>query len=298
MEGRITIVCAVAGDTPPQVVEASSWLARELGGDVVLAHAFDALAIAVPPAAELTIAGVTSDEVASAERDRARARLEALAARFANVEHTTVVAGARPVPALLGIADEHDASLMLTGTAARGGLDRVLVGSVASDLASQARCPVVVVREDAALGAAGPVVVGYDGSDDSLRAARHAAALASGLGRGLVLVHVVDADTEPVQADVQLARELHEAVAACQIGRPQRVDAAIAVERGDPVEQLTDLARRRQAALLVTGTRGRGAVTSALLGSVSSGVVRTAGRPVVLVGPAAEGLPRASAVRR
>jgi nucleotide-binding universal stress UspA family protein len=62
----------------------------------------------------------------------------------------------------------------------------------------------------------------------------------------------------------------------------------MAVEDGDPAQTLAAVAREQSAALLVTGTRGRNPLSSALLGSVSDGLVRAAGRPVALV-PASAG---------
>jgi nucleotide-binding universal stress UspA family protein len=55
------------------------------------------------------------------------------------------------------------------------------------------------------------------------------------------------------------------------------------VEDGDPAEELTRVAREERVCLAVTGTRGRGPLRGRLLGSVSTGLVRTAGRPVMLV---------------
>ena len=54
-------------------------------------------------------------------------------------------------------------------------------------------------------------------------------------------------------------------------------------ESGDPADVLVRVARERAAALIFTGTRGRNALSSALLGSVSAGVVAVADRPVALV---------------
>jgi nucleotide-binding universal stress UspA family protein len=42
----------------------------------------------------------------------------------------------------------------------------------------------------------------------------------------------------------------------------------------------------RDAAVIVTGTRGRARLTAALLGSTAEGIVRSAARPVLLVPPA------------
>ena len=288
MQERPTFLCALADDTPGRVVEATRWLANELDARIVLAHAFDAMAIQVPASRELAYARVTSEQLAQRERARVRKLLDRSAGRLAAIPHTTAVGDGPPVPVLLGLAAEHQARLVVTGTATPGPLDRVLVGSVSSELATKATCPVVVVPEDAMLAATGPVVAGYDGSSDSLRAARHSAALAARLERELVLVHVTDAAAEDVRADAQLARELQDAVSVIRPAARERQEATIAVAHGEPAERLAEVARERDAALVVTGTRGRGAVKSALLGSVSAGVVRRAGQPLVLVGPAAD----------
>jgi nucleotide-binding universal stress UspA family protein len=133
---------------------------------------------------------------------------------------------------------------MVSGTAARKGLEHLLLGSVSGELAADAPCPVVVVPPDAALHEPGPVLVGDDGSEHGRRALGHAEALASRIKRDLVRVHV---------------------------------------EEGDPVEALARAAREGRACLAVVGTRGRGPLHGQLFGSVSTGLVRAAGRPVMLV---------------
>lgn len=52
---------------------------------------------------------------------------------------------------------------------------------------------------------------------------------------------------------------------------------------GNPAEQIVRLARLRDAELIVVGSRGRGAVASAVLGNVSQRVVHEADRPVLVV---------------
>jgi nucleotide-binding universal stress UspA family protein len=52
---------------------------------------------------------------------------------------------------------------------------------------------------------------------------------------------------------------------------------------GETVETIVALADSKNADLIVHGSRGRNAVASALLGSVSHGVLRQAARPVLIV---------------
>ena len=51
---------------------------------------------------------------------------------------------------------------------------------------------------------------------------------------------------------------------------------------GDPAEQLRQLAEQERAAMVVVGTRGRGALGSGLLGSVSHSLACSGATPVVV----------------
>lgn len=52
----------------------------------------------------------------------------------------------KPVETLLQFAVDYDADLLIVGTHARRGIDRMLLGSVAEKLVRTARCPVLVAR--------------------------------------------------------------------------------------------------------------------------------------------------------
>ena len=60
--------------------------------------------------------------------------------------------------------------------------------------------------------------------------------------------------------------------------------------RGDPTDEIVAYADTVDADLIVVGSRGHGTLASALLGSVSRGILREARRPVLVV--------RAAAVRQ
>jgi nucleotide-binding universal stress UspA family protein len=71
--------------------------------------------------------------------------------------------------------------------------------------------------------------------------------------------------------------------AATQLQRP---DADLRVLEGDPGLAVCRLASDLDARAIVMGSRGRGIVKRAVLGSVSDHVVRNAPCPVVITGPA------------
>jgi nucleotide-binding universal stress UspA family protein len=123
----------------------------------------------------------------------------------------------------------------------------------------------------------GAVICGVDGSELAVRAVAVGLDLASALRSDLVLAHVVANESERRQGELLLA----DAVVAAQLGT--RVERVLRV--GSPPVELSLLATERGASFLVVGTRGRGALTSAILGSVSLALLERAPCPVVVVPP-------------
>jgi len=133
------------------------------------------------------------------------------------------------------------------------------------------------------------IVCGVDGSREAVAALHEAIHLTDRLGLRLVVVHVV-APARPaptfgpgvlpslgdeLAAGERLVERLLEGAAV--------VDAERRVVYGYPAERLARIAEEEQADFLVVGSRGRGALRSALLGSVSLELCATGGRPVVVV---------------
>jgi nucleotide-binding universal stress UspA family protein len=285
-----TILCAVsASGRALRVAEAARRLARALEGSVVLTHVFDPL---MAPAAPIRDVGrlLTTEEVEEHERIVALDLLADASDPGGDVEETLILAEGEPLAEILRLQQTHDARLLVVGSAARTTVDRVLQRSLSADLVREAPCPVVIITDAAQLADHGQVVAAYDGSEHSLRAARHGAALAAALRQELVLVHVVAPGETGLRADEELARELDEAARACAATTPGATDPnfEVVVEHGDPSDRLIEVARARAASLIVVGSRGRGALTAAVLGSVSAGVVRVSDRPVVVAGPRSE----------
>jgi nucleotide-binding universal stress UspA family protein len=140
----------------------------------------------------------------------------------------------------------------------------------------------------------GAIVVGIDGSDPSNRALAWAAGEAALDHRPLVLVHAVGGlgtpgtvwltEGDPVVTRMRAEGEDLLAAASQQIlERHPSVEVHTRVVAEDARQALLELAD--QAFTVVVGSRGRGAVRSLLLGSVSAAVARHATCPVVVVRP-------------
>jgi nucleotide-binding universal stress UspA family protein len=134
------------------------------------------------------------------------------------------------------------------------------------------------------------VVVGVDGSPDGRHALHWAAAHAGRRRQSLRVLHAVDlprrrlgrrAAVEPSDATMVRARELVDS----SVAHVERIWPDVPVtgrwEIGTASELLTDAAAASD--LLVVGSRGRGRIRTALLGSVSAEVAQRAGCPVVVV---------------
>ncbi len=135
------------------------------------------------------------------------------------------------------------------------------------------------------------ILVGVDGSEASLGAARLAAQIAVRFGARLTLACVVPTLLLPPDAygldvaDVEQGnREFAQKVLADALGTlgEAGVRADTVVLSGPPAESLAEAARARGADLVVVGSRGRGAVARVLLGSVSDRLVHISPKPVLV----------------
>lgn len=190
--------------------------------------------------------------------------------------------------ALLQTASQT-ADLVVVGARGLGGFRGLLLGSVSRFVLHHAACPVAVIR-GAAPESDGPVVVGVNGSDHSVRALRWAAEHAAAAGRRLVVVWawqvpIVGGPFYPVALDLEAsakaaAEDLHRVVEAAGLGASDVDERPV---EGQPSALLLGIAEQERASLLVVGARGATGIAAALLGSVSDQVVHHATMPVVVV---------------
>ncbi len=133
------------------------------------------------------------------------------------------------------------------------------------------------------------ILLATDGSREAQLAATTAADLAKSTGSELHLIHVgelrptflAQTEVEPAQLQREAQQLLDEQARKVEgAGSPVK-EAHLRMGRAD--EEIVDLAQSIGAGLIVMGSRGRGRIRRALIGSVSDSVVRHAHCPVTIV---------------
>jgi nucleotide-binding universal stress UspA family protein len=138
------------------------------------------------------------------------------------------------------------------------------------------------------------VLVPIDFSDQTDAVVAVANEMARALGAHLWLLHVAPPDPDfvgygpgPSTVRDQVAKELHEEhrqIQAIAEGlREQGLEVTALAIQGATVECIVGEIEKLEIDLVVLGSHGRGAVFRMLLGSVSEGVLRRAGCPVLIV---------------
>lgn len=202
-----------------------------------------------------------------------------------------------PVQSLLAVGENAD--VVVLGSRGIEGFRGLLLGSTTMHVAPYAQCPVVVVHSgleggvpfeefEGYPGNPGQVVLGYDGSPASNRAAafafRHAEAIGCGVvavtvdpGRGEPETEAIDPENATPGSDVSA---FHSPVIVTSTAFPD-VPVSYVAGSGRPAEVL--LTQAAGAALLVVGSRGTGGFAGLIMGSVSQKVLAHAACPVAVL---------------
>ena len=138
------------------------------------------------------------------------------------------------------------------------------------------------------------IVIALDETPASEFALRHAVPYAVDQRSHLTLLSVVAdppsivvaAGVSPQRMAEQMEREAEHRLRQVAAGLPQNLSVTTILRHGDPAEEILRLVKEQPVDLIVMGARGRGRVSGALLGSVSSAVLHHSPVPVVVLHPA------------
>jgi nucleotide-binding universal stress UspA family protein len=137
------------------------------------------------------------------------------------------------------------------------------------------------------------ILVATDGSGSSTEAVAFGVDLAAEHQSELIFVHVVPfLDVVPAMGFGGMSGALPHEIGeydrtlldeAAASAAEHEIVATTALLRGDPVDEIVGYADTHDVDLIIVGSRGHGTIASALLGSVSRGVLADAKRPVLIV---------------
>jgi nucleotide-binding universal stress UspA family protein len=205
-----------------------------------------------------------------------------------------------PGPAILDYAGERDIDLIAMGTHGRRGPSRLLLGSVAEEVARRADQPVLTVRgktendRPVSVGTLRRILVPIDFSDYSREALRTARDWAALYGASLDLLHVVEEDLHPafyvggVTSIYDAVPDLDDKVRAKLQQFAEAVDDGDApgairthVRTGSVANGITTFVEEHDVDLVALSTHGRSGLERFFLGSVAEKVVRHVPCPVL-----------------
>ena len=222
------------------------------------------------------------------------------------IQAKTVVRVGDPRKEILAEAETLDRPLILIGSHGRGGLTRMVMGSVASRVLQLSHCPVMLVKasevEDHPSNVAlRRITVPLDGSDLAEKALPYAMDLAEALSARVHLVRVAETYRDEVpgtpshiftspsykamleqfdRLESEAQRYLSET--ATRLGSGS-VDVTWEVMSGDPWRQLLRYAERDQPDLIVMTTHGRGGMARWFYGSVADRLLTSASTPLLVI---------------
>jgi nucleotide-binding universal stress UspA family protein len=257
---------------------------------------------AVPPEVVQQVIGQLEAEARRQAGETAQQAVDRAPALGLRAEVLPVDPSAPAWASLLDAAHRVGADVLACGTRGRGAFTRALLGSTSSRLLHHTDVPLLVVPDGGGT-LDGPVVAAYDGSPGATRAIQVVGRLLIGrptvvayawepvFHRGLTMRALAAAPADDLH---EIITDLHEALADRAAATTQEGVAAARAAgldaTGETLESdegawraVAAAAQTHGASVIATGTRGLGAARSALLGTVSSGLVQNAELPVLVV---------------
>ncbi|GAB5046571.1 universal stress protein [Thermodesulfovibrio sp. TK110] len=214
----------------------------------------------------------TLPQLIDALEKRAKASLDEVKtiADKAGVKCETITyTGPEPYKYIIDEAIKNSVDLIILGK--KG----VMLGAVGKKVIGNAPCKVLVVPVGATLNF-DKILIATDGSVYSQIAASEAIGIAKRFNSELIAVSVAKKDDNIPYAEesVKMVKEAAER---------EGVKIQTLVAKGEPFEQIVDMANKNTVGLIVMGTYGRTGIEKFFMGSVTERVIGTSARPVMVV---------------
>lgn len=230
-------------------------IARAYGSKVFALHVLQAepLLYSTPPSAI---------EAQEAQEDTAKVNMERLGAQLTGIPYETAIEwGGTVWPTVEQSIKRRLVDLIVLGTHGRTGVDKILLGSVAEEIFRRSSVPVLTIGPEVRSGVHSAarfrtVIFPTDFSSHSLAALPYALSLAEENQARLVLFHVTTKKRLPGEA-MQEQDDLKANLAGLV---PEEAKLwceaeAIIENDGEPAARILDLAKQRNAELIVMGVK-------------------------------------------
>jgi nucleotide-binding universal stress UspA family protein len=286
-------------DAASRALEQAFALARPRGVEILVLHSLPPVIPMASPMGEVGFSGLVEtgrllDDYTRELREDASRRLEDLKAKAPKEIplKTALEENLEPQQAILEKARSWNPDLIVMGTHGRGGLEKLLMGSVATRVLHRSDRSLMLLRPDSLLFAAGKdagsILVPVDFSSHSHRALAFARHLSSRTGASLHLLHVVEllhTPLEPGGLSSQLEKTpgLREKYLEALRDMLAETPGDVTVADGSPAGGILWWREQLGARLVVMGSRGRTGLERLLVGSVTETVARFCEVPVVVV---------------
>lgn len=231
--------------------------------------------------------------------DDRREYLDEVAARTGHSNVMTEIRAGTPSKEIAAYADEVDDPVLVMASHGRGGIEQVVVGSVAFRIIHDVRYPVLVTRmtkEGAAPAARfSKLLIPLDGSDFSASVVDRIIATVGEPRPAIHFLRVMEAPTwsrrsfnhglvgQYLEATREEAEQKLSELAEQMAG--QGHETTWEVRDGDVTKTILECASEVGATEIAMATHGRGGLGRALLGSVAQRVLQRSSLPLLLIRP-------------
>lgn len=273
-----------------QALRAAIEIAKARSCELLIVHAWHLPALYY---SELAFPSKVVDEVVEGAEAQLAAALRDV--RGAGVERASMrLLDGLPADAIVAAVDEDPAiDLVVIGANGRGGLARVLMGSVAEKVTRRSPCSVLAVHATHPIRPFARILCPIDFSESSLDAFEVAQDLAVAGGE-VTLLHVLETPAnysgDPTITDFLSTLDRRSTAhvdtliaASAERAKAARVSIRRATRIGNPGRQILALLETEpHFDLVVMGTHGRTGIRRVVLGSIAEKVVRHAPCPVLV----------------
>lgn len=193
---------------------------------------------------------------------------------------------------IVATAHEKNADLIALGTYGRQGLNRLLMGSVTSQVILNSPSDVLVVKKPRrpCTGSYNSLLVPFDGSDSSQQALTRACDLLKIDGGEITVLYVIPRYEEMM--DFFKTETIHKSLykeaekiteGAKTIAAAQGVQITAVVEEGHASDKIVEIAGMLKNDLIVMGTHGWRGMSKAMMGSTAERTISYASCPILIV---------------